>query len=167
MIDKIRPEYETLSRQVAKEVQEATMFELKELREKIVNAQKALKDLEKEKDHMKKLLDNEKAKRIREAEEKDEQIKKLEKDLEQSKVSVKERDRVMKKAEHRAKAEEQKRMKLEQEYQGQIANLTRLLDRAKGDLLVYRSQKRIAQTLEKQETVTLRNRLDSKGLSHY
>ena len=55
MIEKIRPEYETLSRQVAKEVQEATMYELKELREKITNAQKALKDLEKEKDHLKKL----------------------------------------------------------------------------------------------------------------
>ena len=81
--------------------------------------------------------------------------------MEQCKTSLKDRDRVVKKADHRAKAEEQKRVQLEQEYQEQCITLKRHLDRAKGDLLVYRSQKRVALTMEKQEPMTLRNRLDS------
>ena len=161
MIEKIRPEYESLSRRVAKEVQEATVFELNELRSKVSETQKSVKDLEKEKEHLKKQLDTEKKKRVTEMEEKTAQIKTMEKELDQSKTSLKERDRVLKKAENRAKAEEQKRVKLEEDYQEQCTNLKRLLDRAKGDLLVYRSKKRVALIQEKQEALASENKLSS------
>ncbi|XP_045194668.2 uncharacterized protein LOC123550301 isoform X2 [Mercenaria mercenaria] len=154
VLEKLKPEYEALAKQVGEEVKESTITELKDLRGKLTASEAEVKSLKverdnlktensKERDQMKKEFEKDRLKRVKEFEEKKELIDNLQKENEQFKSLLKEKDKMLKKADGKAKSEEQKRIKFEEESGKKQKELQKELDKIKGELLVQKSKKRL------------------------
>lgn len=170
VIEKLKPEYDALAKQVGETVKEETVSELKDLREKLETAQSEIQELTKERDQlkeentrerdqMKKEFEKDRLKRVKEFEEKKELIDTLQKEIEQFKGMMKEKDKMFRKAEAKAKAEEQKRIKSEEDSEKKLKEMQKELDKAKGELLVQKSKKRlqISSAKEKKDSLAKLN----------
>lgn len=173
VIEKLKPEYDTIAKKVGNEVKEATVSELKKLREKLKETEYKLESISderdllkteiiKERDLIKRGYEKDRLKRVKEFEEKNELIDKLKSENEKLKSTLKDKDKYLKKAETKVKTEEAKRIKSEEESEKRQKDLQKELDKAKGEILVLKSKKRVQVTsAAKSRKETLLGRLNS------
>ncbi|KAL4235213.1 hypothetical protein ACF0H5_006851 [Mactra antiquata] len=172
LIDKIKPEYEILAKKVGQEVKEATVSELGDLRAKLKESQYQLESLSderdllkteniKERDLMKREFEKDRLKRLKDSEEKNELIDKLKAENSKLLAALKDKDKHLKKADFKVKAEETKRLKCEEEAEKRIKEMQKELDKVKGELLMFKSKKRLQVSSAKNRKDSVLSKLNS------
>ncbi|KAH3774318.1 centlein-like [Dreissena polymorpha] len=154
LVEQLKAEHEALANQVGLRVKTEAIEELSTLRKEVQELKEengslmasieGLKiDNIKEREQIKREFEKDRLKRVNDVEEKNERISALEKENQTLQEQVKEKQRQTKIAEKKAKVFEDKLKKAEEEHNEKIKELHKELNKAKGELLVFRSKKRI------------------------
>lgn len=171
VLEKLKTENELLANQVGMKVKDEALTELKSLKEKVSELEKerdelaqvrdTLKnDIVKEKEQMKKEHEKERLKRVTDFEEKNELIAKLQGENDRLQKRIKEKEKIAKKAEGKVKSHADQVAKMEEEHKAKVKEMKKQLDKAKGDLLVKKSKKRLQDS-------SVRNREATRLISHH
>jgi len=154
LVSRLREEHETLANHVGTRVKDEAIGELRRLREEVVDLREqntsAMQEIAKlkldairEKEQIKRDFEKEKLKRVKDMEEKTERIEELERETLALKDQVKDKLRLCKMAEKKAKLADERRAKAEEGYKSRVQEMKKELNRAKGDLLMFRSKRRV------------------------
>lgn len=165
IVGKLKPENESLADRVGSKVKSEAITELNVLKARVAQLEEdnaglvaerdQLKiEIVKERDHLKVEFEKERRKLMKEIEDTSELVLKLRKENEKIEKDMKEKERISKKATLRAKNQEEKIKKIEEGHDTKVKELTKQLDKAKGDLLVYLSKKRLKTTSAKEREKT-------------
>lgn len=154
LVEQLKAEHEALANQVGLRVKVEAIEELSNLRKEIQELKDENESLKvsieglkieniKEREQIKREFEKDRLKRVNDVEEKNERITALEKENQTLQEQVKQKQTQTKIAEKKAKFFEDKRNKAEEEHTEKIKELHKELNKAKGDLLVFRSKKRV------------------------